>query len=440
MSSNKIRGMRSRDAALNWLAANARISAKQRKVMTTATTGTQTVTSMNISPQVQYFDLTGSEQEEEESEGEEECSRSTANSSHTPVTYSSPAPATGSDRATVTYSTPAPATDSGPVPATDSSPAPATGSDRAAVTYPTPAPATDSSPEPATDSSPAPATGSDRATVTYPNPEPATDSGPMPATDSSPVPLTGSDRATATYPSPAPATDSSPVPATDSSPAPTTGPDQATATYPTPAPSTNSGPVPAPCPSCRRPFLWSDFAQGDYSAGWDCENMAKCGNGSLNCGPFRWFCEHCQVDVCRRCFELGDGSSSTVFPGSRKHVRFGTQEVVTFEVYGEMSKEYEELEDELYTVILPLRQWREKVGHPNMHVACCNHAGCLDTMREYAVDETDPEYAYELQRARKESEFKHSKAKTKTAGAHGGAPAGAHASAHAHGDGFALRG
>jgi len=55
------------------------------------------------------------------------------------------------------------------------------------------------------------------------------------------------------------------------------------------------------CPQCSRMMEWSDYCEGDYAGGWICENAATCGQSRTSHGPMRWFCPHCELDVCIAC-------------------------------------------------------------------------------------------------------------------------------------------
>lgn len=88
--------------------------------------------------------------------------------------------------------------------------------------------------------------------------------------------------------------------------------------------------------------------------------------------------------------EAKDNTSKAV------HVSFGDAEIMTFEVNDDMSKEYAELENERFAAILPLRQWRLVVGHPNLRASCCESVELYGQKRIYAVDQLDDDYRREL--------------------------------------------
>lgn len=113
------------------------------------------------------------------------------------------------------------------------------------------------------------------------------------------------------------------------------------------------------------------------------------------------------LDVLNGCAgrRLEDVNSEATTPAMRasaakevKQVSFGSVEITTYEVDGPMSNEYDELDDECLTVLLPLKEWRVAVGHPHLRASCCDHA-FVTTKKgtyAYAVDETDDEYKQEL--------------------------------------------
>jgi hypothetical protein len=50
-------------------------------------------------------------------------------------------------------------------------------------------------------------------------------------------------------------------------------------------------------------MAWSDHAKGRYAHGWTCFRCDSSGGKDLWRGPFRWFCEECEKDVCNFCKE-----------------------------------------------------------------------------------------------------------------------------------------
>lgn len=68
------------------------------------------------------------------------------------------------------------------------------------------------------------------------------------------------------------------------------------------------------CPGCRHALQWSDYAEGSYESGWNCENLDRCGQNRESAGPTRWFCPGCELDFCETCYwEL----STDVVQGSK---------------------------------------------------------------------------------------------------------------------------
>jgi hypothetical protein len=55
------------------------------------------------------------------------------------------------------------------------------------------------------------------------------------------------------------------------------------------------------CPQCSRLMQFSDYSGGAYAGGWTCEFFSTCGTGYTKEAPMRWYCPHCQLDVCGAC-------------------------------------------------------------------------------------------------------------------------------------------
>jgi len=69
------------------------------------------------------------------------------------------------------------------------------------------------------------------------------------------------------------------------------------------------------CPQCSRLLEWSDYKEGAYAGGWACEYASDCGNSCMSGAPSRWFCPHCQLDICDACYaerQIG-GTSRKLF-------------------------------------------------------------------------------------------------------------------------------
>jgi len=56
------------------------------------------------------------------------------------------------------------------------------------------------------------------------------------------------------------------------------------------------------CPQCSRLLEWSDYNEGAYAGGWRCEFSDNCGSSWSMEAPTRWFCPHCQLDICPACY------------------------------------------------------------------------------------------------------------------------------------------
>jgi len=56
------------------------------------------------------------------------------------------------------------------------------------------------------------------------------------------------------------------------------------------------------CPQCSRLLEWSDYNEGAYAGGWTCENFTTCAGAQTEDAPMRWFCVHCQLDICDSCY------------------------------------------------------------------------------------------------------------------------------------------
>jgi len=56
------------------------------------------------------------------------------------------------------------------------------------------------------------------------------------------------------------------------------------------------------CPQCSRILEWSDYNEGAYEGGWTCEYHETCAQAQTDEAPLRWFCAHCQLDVCDGCY------------------------------------------------------------------------------------------------------------------------------------------
>lgn len=62
--------------------------------------------------------------------------------------------------------------------------------------------------------------------------------------------------------------------------------------------------APVSCPKCdRESLIWTDMKTGHYNKGWECEQIATCGNCSDTSGRLRWCCEPCKSDWCASCYD-----------------------------------------------------------------------------------------------------------------------------------------
>lgn len=59
------------------------------------------------------------------------------------------------------------------------------------------------------------------------------------------------------------------------------------------------------CPECGDAMIWSNYSEGLYREGWQCNNVGRCGCNSYNCGPYRFYCMHCSTDMCLTCHQDG---------------------------------------------------------------------------------------------------------------------------------------
>jgi hypothetical protein len=55
------------------------------------------------------------------------------------------------------------------------------------------------------------------------------------------------------------------------------------------------------CRVCHQKMMWTNYAEGDYAEGWECNNYSRCRNSDESCGQFRWLCRHCSNDLCQDC-------------------------------------------------------------------------------------------------------------------------------------------
>lgn len=56
------------------------------------------------------------------------------------------------------------------------------------------------------------------------------------------------------------------------------------------------------CPKCKRILEWSNYSEGDYARGWQCENVNACKQECTPDNTMRWFCSSCHTDLCEGCY------------------------------------------------------------------------------------------------------------------------------------------
>lgn len=72
----------------------------------------------------------------------------------------------------------------------------------------------------------------------------------------------------------------------------------------------SSGPI---CPTCSQELVWSNYAEGPYAEAWSCNNINRCDASSSSHGRWRWFCETCQNDLCKTCWDQAMFAGGTGF-------------------------------------------------------------------------------------------------------------------------------